>query len=134
MSKKVAFTIHILSLNNLFPYEGKQVYLIWKRGKKKENSGKTPSYTVNKNSCSWKCTVNINATLYPGKGPAGFKEKLLKFHLKVIDGVKTRDVAKCYVDLGKPMDDEFIKLEWIEKPSRTFDSLLKSNPAQLHVK
>eukprot|EP01091_Cochliopodium_minus_P016722 TRINITY_DN6347_c0_g1_i1.p1 TRINITY_DN6347_c0_g1~~TRINITY_DN6347_c0_g1_i1.p1 ORF type:complete len:557 (-),score=189.33 TRINITY_DN6347_c0_g1_i1:165-1835(-) len=132
--KKVTFNLTILGLDNLFPYEGKQLYMIFKRGSKKENAGKTPLCVVNKNACTWKVPININATLYPGKGPSGFKPKLIKFNIRVWTGNKGTDIAKCSADLGTKMSDEYIPLEWLEKPGRSFESLMKNNPAKLHIK
>ena len=132
--KKVSFTIHVQEANGLYQYEGKEVFVIWKRGKKKENEGKTPTSLVSKNSASWKSSLKINATLFPSsKSPTGFKEKTVKFHLRVIEGAKGKEIAKCQIDLAKSMDEEQIPFTWLERPTRSFESLLKSNPATLKV-
>ena len=114
--KKQDYLVEINFISDLHGYDGKDIIIKWKRGKKENNNGKFPPVKMNgaaKRQEVYGMKLNLHCTLFEKQKSGFYEEKLIQFTLessgkKICSGVL--DLAQ-FADLDGNREDTMIELK-----------------------
>lgn len=109
---KQDYVITFVRIDGLVGYEGKEVIIKWRRGKKEANKGKFKPVKVQFEACvlDSDAVVNLHCTLFEKQKSGFYEEKLIEFSVNTCDGKK---ISSGVIDLAQyvGLNGEYRELE-----------------------